>query len=105
MKSMTVFYIAICAGSVFLPVPTVYTPFAYIDPAATSYIIQIVAAVIVSLGALIGVFWNKIKRFFRKKKYSECRTDENISYQEPEEIKSDYISAEDILKDANKEEE
>lgn len=39
----------------------------YIDPATTSYIIQIAAGVIVAVGTVIGIFWNKITRKFRKK--------------------------------------
>ncbi|MDO4565804.1 MAG: hypothetical protein Q4B42_00585 [Oscillospiraceae bacterium] len=40
----------------------------YIDPAATSYIIQVVAGVVISLGVVVGVFWKKIKLFFQQKK-------------------------------------
>lgn len=42
--------------------------FIYIDPAMTSYIIQIIAGVVVACGAAVGIFWNKITRFFRNKK-------------------------------------
>ncbi len=40
----------------------------YIDPAATSYVIQVIAGVVISAGVVIGVFWKKIKLFFQKKK-------------------------------------
>lgn len=40
----------------------------YIDPAATSYIVQVVAGVVISLGVVFGIFWKKIKLFFQKKK-------------------------------------
>ncbi len=43
---------------------------AYVDPAATSYIIQIVAGVFIACGAIVGVFWKKITMFFSKKKTS-----------------------------------
>jgi hypothetical protein len=42
--------------------------FAYIDPATTSYLIQIVAGVVIAAGATVGVFWKKIQLFFKKKK-------------------------------------
>lgn len=42
--------------------------FAYIDPATTSYLIQIVAGVVIAAGATVGVFWKKIKINLRKKK-------------------------------------
>ncbi|MDL2225441.1 hypothetical protein LJC20_04510 [Eubacteriales bacterium OttesenSCG-928-M02] len=38
---------------------------AYLDPAATSYIIQIVAGVFIAVGAFFGIFWKKIRLFFR----------------------------------------
>ena len=44
------------------------TAHAYIDPAATSYIIQIVAGVVIAGGVTVGVFWKKIKLFFRNAK-------------------------------------
>ena len=40
----------------------------YIDPATTSYIIQIGAGVVIALGTVIGIFWSKIKRVFKKKR-------------------------------------
>lgn len=44
------------------------TAYAYIDPATTTYLIQIVAGVFIAAGATIGIFWKKIKLFFRRKK-------------------------------------
>jgi len=44
------------------------TAYAYIDPAATSYIVQIVAGVVIASGVAVGVFWKRIKLFFRNKK-------------------------------------
>ena len=41
------------------------TAFAYIDPAATSYIVQIVAGVVIACGVTVGVFWKKIRVFFK----------------------------------------
>lgn len=72
--------------------------YAYIDPAATSYIIQIIAGIIVALGAVFGVMWSKIKRFFKKK------NTEDVNDLTPDESGSNdagddtyYVSAEDIL--------
>lgn len=39
---------------------------AYIDPSATTYIIQAVAAVVIALGAALTVFRHKITSFFKK---------------------------------------
>ncbi len=44
------------------------TALAYIDPAATSYIVQIVAGVVIAGGVAVGIFWKKIKIFFRNLK-------------------------------------
>jgi hypothetical protein len=44
------------------------TALAYIDPAATSYILQIVAGVVIAGGIAVGIFWRKIRLFFRNMK-------------------------------------
>lgn len=41
--------------------------FAYIDPATTSYLIQIGVGVVIAVGTTIGIYRSKIKRAFRKK--------------------------------------
>ena len=46
---------------------------AYIDPATTSYIIQIVAGVFIALGATVAIFWRKISFWFKKKKAMRAR--------------------------------
>ena len=44
------------------------TALAYIDPAATSYIVQIVAGVLIAFGVTVGIFWKKIRVFFKNLK-------------------------------------
>lgn len=39
---------------------------AYIDPSATTYVIQAVGAVLIALGAVVTVFRHKIVSFFKK---------------------------------------
>lgn len=41
---------------------------AYIDPSAMTYIIQIIAGVVIAAGAAFGFYWRRIKRFFAKNK-------------------------------------
>lgn len=41
---------------------------AYIDPSATTYVIQAVGAVVIAAGALVTVFRHKITAFFKKGK-------------------------------------
>lgn len=49
---------------------TVFTPnvYAYIDPSATTYILQVVLGALIAGGAAIGVYWHKIKLFFKNRK-------------------------------------
>ena len=42
--------------------------YAYIDPASTSYLFQIVAGVVIACGAALGIFWTRIKKWFAQKK-------------------------------------
>lgn len=41
---------------------------AYIDPSSMTYLIQIIAGVVIAAGAGIGFYWKRIKRHFRNKK-------------------------------------
>ena len=40
---------------------------AYIDPATTSYVIQIVVGVVIACGTAAGIIFNKMRRKFKKK--------------------------------------
>lgn len=42
--------------------------YAYIDPAATSYVVQIIAGLFISIGVVTGVFWKKIQYTFKAMK-------------------------------------
>ena len=46
--------------------------YAYIDPSTTTYIVQILAGVVVVGGMAFGIFWHKIKRLFKKNKADEA---------------------------------
>lgn len=43
--------------------------YAYIDPATTSYVIQIAAGIIIAGGATVGILWNKFRRKLNRKKW------------------------------------
>ena len=43
-------------------------PLLYIDPATSTYFIQIIAGIVISCGVLLGVFRAKIALFFQKLK-------------------------------------
>ena len=49
------------------------TAFAYLDPSVMTYTIQVVAGVVVAVGAVIGIYWRKAK----KKVQDKLGIDEN----------------------------
>jgi hypothetical protein len=51
----------------------------YIDPAATSYIIQIIAGIVISLSVTVGIFWKRIRLFLRNKQIE--RTEKQLTDQ------------------------
>ncbi len=42
--------------------------YAYIDPAASAYILQVLAGIVIAGGVSVGVFWKKIRLFFKESK-------------------------------------
>lgn len=56
---------------------------AYIDPSATTYVIQAVGAVIIALGAVLTVFRHKITAFFKKGKDADEKKE--IHFEDDEE--------------------
>lgn len=56
---------------------------AYIDPSATTYIIQAVAAVVIALGAALTVFRHKIASLFKKNSGEEQKRE--IHFEEDDE--------------------
>lgn len=68
----------------------------YIDPATTSYVVQIIAGIIIACGAGLGIFWNKLKRFFRRKKEEKYNVSDMSEMIVSKENK-DIIKAEDLL--------
>ncbi|MGN0403572.1 MAG: hypothetical protein ACI4HQ_15125 [Acetatifactor sp.] len=83
--------------SIFEDVTRVYL---YIDPATTSYIIQIIAGVVIACGAGIGVFWNKITRYFRKKKADKLNPIEQTGVNTRSEFgEKEVVTADDLLGD------
>lgn len=67
----------------------------YIDPASTSLIIQIVAGVAISVGAVLGIYWGKVKRAVKKKSGEEAPAAEMKGADDGK----DVITAADLLDD------
>lgn len=72
--------------------------YAYIDPAATSYILAIVSGVVVAVGTTFGIVWNKLKRKVKKKEEEPAELAQIYS---PEDSKGEnvVITADDLLND------
>ena len=70
--------------------------YAYIDPAATSYILAIVSGVVVAVGTTFGIIWNKLKRKMKKKDDEPAELVQNY---DPEAGKGEnvVITADDLL--------
>ena len=49
----------------------VQTAFAYIDPSAMTFIIQIIAGVVIAAGAAVGFYWRRLKRAVSKRKHND----------------------------------
>ena len=76
--------------------------YAYIDPATTSYVIQIVAGIVIACGATIGIVWSRLKRKVKNRKKSEDElSQEDLRSQIDRE--KDVITADDLLDDDDKE--
>lgn len=60
--------------------------YGYLDPSAMTYIIQITAALIITISTSIGIMFYKFKRMFKKKKLDkenekkECETNNIAEY-------------------------
>lgn len=64
---------------------------AYLDPSVMTYTIQVVAGVLVAVGAVIGVYWRKAK----KKVQGKLGIDENAK----KEVEEDIIEFSDEKKE------
>ena len=58
------------------------TAFAYLDPSVMTYTIQVVAGVIVAVGAVIGIYWRRAK----KKVQDKLGIDENTHKEVEEDV-------------------
>lgn len=47
---------------------TLRTAHAYIDPSSMTYLIQIIAGAAIAVGAGVGFYWKRIRRYFRNRK-------------------------------------
>ncbi len=71
------------------------TAFAYIDPSAMTYIIQMIAGIAIAAGAAFGFYWRKIKRALTKNKSKEASFDYDDDDDDDDYGMSDYSWDED----------
>ncbi|MBP3309847.1 MAG: hypothetical protein J6L05_03425 [Ruminococcus sp.] len=72
----------------------------YIDPAATTYIIQIGAAAVIAIGTFVGIYWSKVKRAFKKKE-EEVEALDASEVNNLHDGEKDVITAADLMDDDN----
>ena len=65
------------------------TAFAFVDPSVMTYTIQVVAGVIIAVGAVIGIYWRRAK----KKVQNTLGIDENAK----KEVEEDVIEISDDI--------
>lgn len=43
----------------------------YIDPSSMTYLIQIIAGIVIAAGAGLAFYWKRIKRYFQSRKHPD----------------------------------
>ena len=71
----------------------------YIDPATTSYVVQIITGIVIAVGTFAGIFWSKIRRKFKKN-----AAEEQVNIHRDKKNKGGVITADDLMSDEDKEE-
>ena len=69
------------------------TASAYIDPSVMTYMIQIIAGVVIAVGAIVGVYWRRAKK----------KVQNSLGIEEKKEIESDEIIVDKEPKDVSEE--
>lgn len=44
---------------------------AYLDPSSMTFVVQVVAGIVIALGTVFGFYYKRIRRYFRNKKLSK----------------------------------
>lgn len=63
---------------------------AYIDPAAMTFMIQLFAGIAIAVGATFGLYYRKVKRFFKKLFSKEGAAVDNWEYDENDDDQTGY---------------
>ncbi len=84
-KVLSFLYFFICAMLLFS-----VSALAYIDPAAMTFMIQIFAGLAIAIGATFGLYYRKIRRFFRKLFNKDGAAVDNWEYDENDDDQTGY---------------
>ena len=83
-KALRFIYFGICACMLL----TTYAG-AYLDPSTMTYLIQIIAGVLIAAGATAGIVWHKLKRAVKKNKTDKNTSDDESKVPSEEEKDED----------------
>ncbi len=75
---------------------------AYIDPSSMTYLIQIIAGVVIAAGAGLGFYWKRIRRHMRKKQ--EDATEQTVASSQGNDLGSGETITAEMLQGATPEE-
>lgn len=83
-KVLRFLYFSICAFMLFTTCAS-----AYLDPSTMTYLIQIIAGVLIAAGATAGIVWHKLKRAVKKSKTDKNKPEEQSRVSSEEEKDED----------------
>lgn len=82
MLSLSFCAFGLCVGMLVFGV----TANAYVDPSVMTYMIQVVAGVVVAVGAVVGIYWRKAKK----------KVQDKLGIEEKKEYESDDIVVDEV---------
>ena len=81
MKLLKVLFLSVC-----MCVMLSFSANAYIDPSVATYAVQVVAGIIVAVGAVAGILWRKAKKKVQDKlgidENAKKEVEEDVSFEE-----------------------
>ena len=51
---------------------------AYLDPSSMTFVIQVVAGIVIAVGTVFGFYFKRIRRYFRNKKKAKENLEETV---------------------------
>ncbi|MCI8501088.1 MAG: hypothetical protein HFJ85_02500 [Oscillospiraceae bacterium] len=57
---------------------TMSVSLAYLDPSSMTFVIQVVAGIVIAVGTVFGFYFKRIRRYFRNKKKAKENLEETV---------------------------